>query len=525
MHPRPAGPGALMVAESCDSWDIRKPGRVGLYAGRADGTSVAVVVPPAPRASLRRPGSGAAGSRLPPWPPSANASVDAADAWKPLLLDQAFVAGSATSTPTRRCGPRAHPLRSSPSLHPSDEAPASTTHPGPCRGRGPPRLLDRRLHGARRRRRDAGAPPRLPAHRRAVPALRPADPADRHRRPGDPLLPCQRLPADQRAAASVVFGWRPEASDSGRRWTERRGARHARATKAEIAGGRHRRGSIAHRANRADPPRRAHAAPSPAARPSFLPRPPRDRSRGAHRSCRARRADRGPRPIPRSRAPVSILRFEKVTREVGAFVILDDVSVAIAVGDRIGLVGPNGAGKTTLLRIAAGRDEPDEGVVGRKRGLTIGLLAQEAHLDAAFMASTDLRSAVRTGRPTDQMALELAAMERDHQVTEPAYAELQHRFDVLGGYTLTSGSLGPVGAGFGKGESIGRPPPCPVASRPAPRRLWSPPHADPDLLLARRGDQPPRSRRPRVARRAPPPAPRAPPRGASHLTGPSSTPR
>ena len=48
-------------------------------------------------------------------------------------------------------------------------------------------------------------------------------------------------------------------------------------------------------------------------------------------------------------------------REIGTFVILDEITAAIALGDRIGLVGPNGAGKTTLLRLAAGIDEPDHG--------------------------------------------------------------------------------------------------------------------------------------------------------------------
>ena len=94
---------------------------------------------------------------------------------------------------------------------------------------------------------------------------------------------------------------------------------------------------------------------------------------------------------------MSILRLSGVRREVGTFVILDSITAAIAVGDRIGLVGPNGAGKTTLLRIAAGVDEPDGGEVVRKRGLTLGLLAQESHFDAAFMAAPDLRAAVRAG--------------------------------------------------------------------------------------------------------------------------------
>jgi ATP-binding cassette, subfamily F, member 3 len=134
---------------------------------------------------------------------------------------------------------------------------------------------------------------------------------------------------------------------------------------------------------------------------------------------------------------MSILRLEAVSREVGTFVILDHVSAAIAAGDRVGLVGPNGAGKTTLLRIAAGLDEPDAGEVHRKRGLALAMLAQEAHLDATFMAARDLRTAVRQGAAhLERMAGELAALERDHRATEPRYAELQHRFEVMGGYTL-----------------------------------------------------------------------------------------
>ncbi len=134
---------------------------------------------------------------------------------------------------------------------------------------------------------------------------------------------------------------------------------------------------------------------------------------------------------------MSIVRLERVRREVGTFVILDDISAAIAVDDRIGLVGPNGAGKTTLLRIAAGRDEADAGAVHRKRGLTIGLLAQESHFDAVFMASPDLRSAVRHGAAhLDWMAERLAELEGSGHVEDAEYANLQHQFEILGGYTL-----------------------------------------------------------------------------------------
>src|SRR4051794_5083569 len=134
---------------------------------------------------------------------------------------------------------------------------------------------------------------------------------------------------------------------------------------------------------------------------------------------------------------MSILRLEAVRREVGTFVILDAITAAIAVEDRIGLVGPNGAGKTTLLRIAAGRDEADGGSVHRKRGLTLGLLAQESHFDAVFMAAPDLRAAVRHGAADlEAMGERLAELERSGRVEDPQYADLQHEYEVLGGYTL-----------------------------------------------------------------------------------------
>jgi ATP-binding cassette subfamily F protein 3 len=181
---------------------------------------------------------------------------------------------------------------------------------------------------------------------------------------------------------------------------------------------------------------------------------------------------------------MSIVRLADVTREVGTFRILDGVSGAIALGDRVGLVGPNGAGKTTLLRIIAGADEPDRGTVSHKRGLSIGLLAQEAHLDETFMAAPDLRTAVRAGAAhLEAMAAELAALERAGHVTDPTYADLQHRYDVLGGYTLDQRIDAALsGLGFARGEWAK--PPSGLSggeqTRAALARLVI---ADPDLLL------------------------------------------
>ncbi len=183
---------------------------------------------------------------------------------------------------------------------------------------------------------------------------------------------------------------------------------------------------------------------------------------------------------------MSILRFEHVRREVGTFVILDDVTAAIAHGDRVGLVGANGAGKTTLLRLAAGIDEPDAGTVGRKRGLSVGLLAQETNLDATFASVPTLRAAVRAGAAeTERIERELAHLEASgaEAVSSSRYAELRHRFEALDGYRLdqqVDGAL--TGLGFEPGQW--ERPPVGLSggeqTRAALARLLV---ADPDLLL------------------------------------------
>ncbi len=181
---------------------------------------------------------------------------------------------------------------------------------------------------------------------------------------------------------------------------------------------------------------------------------------------------------------MSLIRLEGVVREIGTFVILDQVTAAIAPGERVGLVGPNGAGKTTLLRIAAGIDEPDRGVAARKRGLTLGLLGQESHFDEAFMAAPDLRSAVRHGAAhLERMAEELGRLEHDGHAGGADYADLQHRFDILGGYTLDQRVDAALsGLGFARDEWT-RPPAAISGGQQTRAALARLVIADPDLLL------------------------------------------
>ncbi len=76
---------------------------------------------------------------------------------------------------------------------------------------------------------------------------------------------------------------------------------------------------------------------------------------------------------------------EHATRRYGERTIVDDLTLRLLRGDRLGIIGPNGAGKTTLLRLLTGEDAPDSGTV------VLGTNLQAVTLDQT-------RSALEPGR-------------------------------------------------------------------------------------------------------------------------------
>ena len=79
-----------------------------------------------------------------------------------------------------------------------------------------------------------------------------------------------------------------------------------------------------------------------------------------------------------------LLGAEQLRVEYPTRVVLDGVTVGVSDGDRIGVVGRNGDGKSTLLRILAGKQEPDDGRVTRRGGVTLGMLDQADHLQTGL---------------------------------------------------------------------------------------------------------------------------------------------
>jgi len=77
---------------------------------------------------------------------------------------------------------------------------------------------------------------------------------------------------------------------------------------------------------------------------------------------------------------VNLVSLERAAKAYAHRTLLDEVSLGVSSGDRIGVVGRNGSGKSTLLALLAGRTAPDTGRVAMAAGLRLGYLPQADQL-------------------------------------------------------------------------------------------------------------------------------------------------
>ncbi|RAW06649.1 ABC transporter ATP-binding protein [Halomonas elongata] len=111
----------------------------------------------------------------------------------------------------------------------------------------------------------------------------------------------------------------------------------------------------------------------------------RTRNEGRVRALEQMRRERGERRERQGRANLAVesgersgkrvVELKNVTHRFGDEKVIDDFSIEIQRGDRIGFIGRNGAGKTTLLKILLGELEPSEGSV------RVGTKLQVAYFD------------------------------------------------------------------------------------------------------------------------------------------------
>jgi ATP-binding cassette subfamily F protein uup len=85
---------------------------------------------------------------------------------------------------------------------------------------------------------------------------------------------------------------------------------------------------------------------------------------------------------------------QHVRKAFGSRVVLEDATLTVARGERVGLIGANGSGKSTFAKILAGADVPDGGTISVRRGLSVRYLAQEPELDPGASAADVVEEAL-----------------------------------------------------------------------------------------------------------------------------------
>jgi ABC-2 type transport system ATP-binding protein len=120
--------------------------------------------------------------------------------------------------------------------------------------------------------------------------------------------------------------------------------------------------------------------------------------------------------------PDCAVRLRGLTKRFGLKIAVDDVTLAVNVGDVFGLIGPNGAGKTTTFSMIAGYLRPTSGDV-EVRGLKpsavdalrgrLGVLPQDALLPASDRVGEFLTHMARLQDLPERKAADCAAQALD----------------------------------------------------------------------------------------------------------------
>src|SRR5579871_2899167 len=142
-----------------------------------------------------------------------------------------------------------------------------------------------------------------------------------------------------------------------------------------------------------------------------------------------------------------MLRFDHVALRRGPLLLLDDMSLSLHAGWRVGISGRNGAGKSSLLALVAGELQPDSGHFERPREWTLAWVRQEtpalerSALDYVLDGDAEFR----------RLEADLAVAEATHDAHR--LGPLHERLHAIGGYAAPARAAELLhGLGFAPGD-------------------------------------------------------------------------
>ncbi|MBF0583692.1 MAG: ABC-F family ATP-binding cassette domain-containing protein [Magnetococcales bacterium] len=157
-----------------------------------------------------------------------------------------------------------------------------------------------------------------------------------------------------------------------------------------------------------------------------------------------------------------MILLENIRKSFGAQTLLNDASLTVNSGEKVGLIGPNGAGKTTLLRIIERLEEVDAGHVSYPETVRIGTLRQEMEpSDRSILQET-----LRGDRELTELRQQHQQLQQqlhdnthrtaaEHQQLVSRWGEVEHRLEEIGSYEAESrASAILMGLGFSRAALV-----------------------------------------------------------------------
>lgn len=122
-----------------------------------------------------------------------------------------------------------------------------------------------------------------------------------------------------------------------------------------------------------------------------------------------------------------LLSAEHLSKNYGMKTLLEDASIYLEQGEKIGVIGINGTGKSTLLRLLSGTEAPDEGTVRRDPNVQVSYLRQNPEMNS----NASILEQVFLGFPGDFR--ELKEFEAKTMLTKLGLTDYDQKIGTLSG--------------------------------------------------------------------------------------------
>ncbi len=122
-----------------------------------------------------------------------------------------------------------------------------------------------------------------------------------------------------------------------------------------------------------------------------------------------------------------LARYEHVSCSYLRTPVIEDVDLAVAGGDFVGIVGPSGCGKTTLLRALLGIIQPVHGAIRLRSGLRLAYVPQVEAVDWSFPVTVGDVVTMSVDRPRFRRLDPTRTQRIDHVLEQLGIGELRDR--------------------------------------------------------------------------------------------------